>query len=93
MMYWQVTMVDKYTGKSNIYMHIWLGGVEGYLQKASFLLSFCKTLLFLKTWQGIKPKCTNNYFLSQILLYENYDEILPSILIQLLEVVHHRGHG
>ena len=38
MMYWQVTMVDKYTGKSNIYMHIWLGGVEGYLQKASFLL-------------------------------------------------------
>ena len=48
MMYWQVTMVDKYTGKSNIYMHIWLGGVEGYLQKASFLLSFCKTLLFLE---------------------------------------------
>ena len=48
MKYWQVTKVDKYTSKSNIYMHIWLGGVEGYLHKASFLLSFCKTLLFLE---------------------------------------------
>ena len=65
MMYWQVTIVD-IIDKSKNYMSIWLGGVVGYLQKASFLLSFCKTLLFLKTWhQGIKPKCTIKSFLSQ----------------------------
>ena len=33
------------------------------------------------------------FFPSSILLYENSVEILPPILVQLLEVVHFRGHG
>ena len=75
-------------------MHIWLGGVVGYFAESQFSPIFCKTILFLKTWhQGMKPKCTNNSFLSQLLLYENNVEILPPILVQLLELVHFRGHG
>ena len=75
-------------------MHIWLGGVVGYFAESQFSPIFCKTLLFLK---DLAPRdeaqVHQQFFLSQILLYENYDEILPSILVQLLEVVHHRGHG
>ena len=94
MKYWQVTMVDKIMTSLILYAYLAWWSLWAILQKASFLLSFVKQFCFSKTLhQGMKPKCTNNSFLSQILLYENHVEILPSILVQLLEVVHHRGHG
>lgn len=76
------------------YMSIWLGGVVGYLQKASFLLSFVKHFYFQRLGtKGWSPSAPIFLSLVKILLHENGVEILPSILVQLLEVVHHRGHG
>lgn len=71
-----------------------LVGLKAICRKQVFSYHFVKHFYFSKTLhQGIKPKCTNNYFLSQNLLYENSVEILLPILLQLLEVVHFRGHG